>query len=547
MMKRFNYCVFILALILITGLSAGADSKFYSDDPILQESDPEDASGTKESEIDLVYDLMENLFSKPGDKTPNVRAQNINTVDEVPDSSWYTNRNALTVTGVEKGLDTTDGPASGQWTIIAGKNDGVTPGFTIKDTAGTKWFIKPDPPGYLGMATGAEVSAGKLFWALGYFVPETHIASLDPANLVIGEDTKIKTPAGNKRKMKQKDIDKMLRRAAKNPDGSYRVIASKALEGEPLGGFRFYATRPDDPNDVIPHEHRRELRGYLVFAAWLNHVDCKALQSMDTLVQQNGKSFVRHHLLDFSSTLGSGSIYPHEFWEGYEYLMEKTGHIGKDAITFGFMVEPYRTDPFFNSRSVGRMRENNKDWDPDTWFPRASNAAFRHARNDDKFWAARKLMSISDDMIRAAIRAGQLNDQASEDFLVKALSERRDAIGRKYLTAANPVVDPVLSQAGVLTFGNAAVSAGFAGAPENYQTIWYQYDNATGQANRIGGTTGTEARIPAPQGLPQQTGAYAKVEISAKSTQHPSWESPVHAYFLRTSDGWKLVGFERIP
>ena len=39
----------------------------------------------------------------------------------------------------------------------------------------------------------------------------------------------------------------------------------------------------------MPHEDRRELRGYGVFAAWLNHVDAKAINSLDTLVtDENG-------------------------------------------------------------------------------------------------------------------------------------------------------------------------------------------------------------------------------------------------------------------
>ncbi len=89
--------------------------------------------------------------------------------------------------------------------------------------------------------------------------------------------------------------------------------------------------------------------------------------------------------------------------------------------------------------------------------------------------------------------------------------------------------------------------AGIARKPESYQAVWYQYDNSSGQATRFGGTTGSGEQFQAPAGLPQQTGAYIKVEISANSAEHLTWKSPVDAYFLRTGDGWKLIGFERIP
>jgi hypothetical protein len=494
---KSKIAIFLLFAGLLTS-PLWAAQKFYNDDPITKEVDSQNASSVQPWDIDLVYDLAENLFSNPGDKTPNVRAQNVNTIDEVPDSSWYTNRHGLTAADVAKGPDTTNGPSEGNWTIVAGKNDGVTPGFTIKDTEGRTWFIKPDPPGYPGMNTGTEVAVGKLFWALGYHVPEEHVVQLIPKNLVISETATVKAPSGKRRKMKQSDIANMLRRAEPNDDGTYRVVASLALSGKPLGGFRFYGTRPDDPNDVIPHEHRRELRGYFVFAAWLNHVDCKAINSLDTLITEDGKPHVRHNLLDFGSALGSGSLGPHDYWEGYEQIMEKPSHIGKDTISVGFLVEPYRTDPFFQSRAMGRMRSNNDTWNPDTWLPRASNSAFRRARLDDKFWAARKLMGITNDMIRAAIKTGQFNDQASEDFLLKALADRRDSILRTYLPATNPVVDPALDSSGVLTFGNAAVDAGVAKAPSSYEARWYRFDNATGESTSLGGTNASEARVQGP-------------------------------------------------
>lgn len=556
--KRFSFfkqmkLSAILSMVLIAAVSLTCEAKkFYDDDPIWVEAETQDASGVQPWDINLIYDLAENLFGEPGDRTLNVRAQNMNTVDEVPNSSWFTNRlgfKKLSAEDVGKGPDTTKGPVEGPWTIISGKNDGISPGFTIKDSEGTVWFIKPDPPGYPAMATGTEVAVTKLFWALGFNVPETHIAIMRVDNLQISDGAKVKVVSGKKRKMTMGDVRTMLRRAHRNVDGTYRVIASKGLEGKPLGGIRLYGTRPDDPNDIVPHEHRRELRGYFVFSAWTNHVDIKSLQALDTLISQDGKSIVRHHLLDFSSTLGSGSIHPREYWEGYEYLIEDGGHIGKDMISFGFLIEPYRTAPFYESPTIGRIPKNYEKWNPDTWKPRTTNAAFRHVRSDDKFWAARKVMAATDDMIRAAIQSGKFEDPKSEEFLVQALIDRRDAIGRTYLPAINPIVDPALDASGKLTFANAAVDAGVAKSPEGYQAVWHRFNNDTGENTRIGDTSGSSTTVDAPEGLSSQAGAYLHVEISATGGEFPSWKVPVHAYFHRTGSGseWKLVGFERMP
>ena len=312
-----------LACAVAATVTAGAGAngrKFYPDDPITRIVDAEDASGVQEREIDLEYDTLENLFSWPGDQTPNVRAQNVNTMDEVPDSTWFTNRLGtvrVTVDELVKGPGSGSGPVPGGWTVISAKNDGVMPGFTVRDSAGQVWFIKFDPPGYPAMATGTEVLVARLFWGLGYHVPETHLATLRPNELTIDDQARITSPSGRRRRFKESDIRLLLRRAHRESDGSYRVVASKALEGRPVGGFRFYGTRSDDPNDVIPHEHRRELRGYGTVSGWLNHVDSKSINTLDTVVEQDGKRVVRHHLLDFGSTIGSAGVYPREAYEGW--------------------------------------------------------------------------------------------------------------------------------------------------------------------------------------------------------------------------------------
>src|SRR5690349_2121616 len=179
---------------------SAASPRFYDDDPISLDRDTQDASSMKPLEVDLLVDLTTNLI---GPREVNAgRARNVNTIDEVPDSSWYTNRagsRPLTPADVFTGPDTNAGPEPGTWTVTSSKSDGVTPGFTIKDARGQLWFLKFDPPGYRGMATGTEVAVTKLMWALGYHVPENHIAYMRRDQLVIGDGATF-TPLGGKRR-----------------------------------------------------------------------------------------------------------------------------------------------------------------------------------------------------------------------------------------------------------------------------------------------------------------------------------------------------------
>jgi hypothetical protein len=108
-------------------------------------------------------------------------------------------------------------------------------------------------------------------------------------------------------------------------------------------------------------------------------------------------------------------------------------------------------------------------------------------------------------------------------------------------------MNPSIDETGKLTFGNAAVDGKFASPPAGgYQAVWYNYNNATGQSTRIGGTVGATG-MKVPSGLPSESGAIIKVEISAVKSAEPSWEKPVNAYFRLQDGGWKLVGFEREP
>jgi hypothetical protein len=540
--------VALAGLLWSAGTTAQNRPKFLKDDPLQREPDTQDASKVEEWDIGLLADLTLNLFTRPGDQTVGVRAGNVNTVDEVPDSNWFTNRiytREVTLDEIARGPNTSDGPAKGKWTIIRPKSAGVSPGFTIRDEKGETWFISFDARSNPVAATAVIPVATRLFWALGYFQVESHITTIRREEVVIG-DTAMVRAHGKRRPMRPGDVNDVFRRSHRSDDGSYRVVAGRALQGRPVGGFKYYGTRPDDPNDVVPHEHRRELRALQVFGGWTNLVDMKAGNTLDMVITENGRSVVRHYLQDVGSTFGTGALGPRDGDEGHEYLYEGDLLL-KRLVTLGFFIRPWQTLNYEKNDEIGKFTA--EAFEPEKWVPRVPVAALRHARADDTFWAALRVMAFSDAHIQAAVKTGQYTDPEAEKLLARVLGERRDTIGKTYTATINPLTKFALSDGGVLTFENPAVRAKYWEAPKGgYSAIWANYDNGAGQATVIGAPTPSgQERIQGPSDLPRAEGAFVKVSISAVEALNPAWARPVDVYFKRTGNTWKLVGVDRLP
>ena len=541
--SRRSIGIVALALVALGALGRGATPTYYPDDPLLVDPETRDASMVREREISDPYDFVENTFLSPGDHT-NQRAMNVNTADEVPDSSWFTNRigrRTLTIDEYVRGPNVSGPPAPGPWTVVSGKSDGITPGFTVRDAAGTLWFIKFDPPSNPEMATGAEVISTKLFWALGYHVPENYLATLDPALLVVGDTATYRDSLGKRQALTRAVVDEFLARGARRADGRFRVIASRALSGTPIGPFKYFGTRLDDPNDIFPHEHRRELRGLRAFSAWLNHDDSRSINSLDTIVEAGGRKIVRHHLIDFGSTLGSASVAAQKPRAGNEYIWEARPTL-LTMLSFGFWVRPWIKVQYPVYPAVGRI-EAAYFW-PERWKPEYPNVAFDNARPDDLFWAARRIMAVPDEAIRAVVGAAEYSELGAANYLADVIIARRDKIGLQWLTGVNPLADFALDRSGALTFVNTAVETRRATAPEGYEVVWATFDNATGRSTPVGAPVSvTTARAQAPAVL--LASEFVEVAVHTRHRTYPGWRRPVVVHFRRQAEGWTVVGFER--
>lgn len=520
----------ILAALLVP-VSASARPKFYKDDPLWDLPKPIDVGEPAEIKASDYYDFFHMTFGKPGEKeTPSdpIPARNTNTLGEVPNSQWYTNRHAckrMSIEDLVRGPGNTSAPSSeGAWEVTSVKTQGVTPGFNIKDAKGRKYQLKLDTPLNYELATGADVMGSKFFYALGYFTPENYIVYFNPEQLVVPPGIKFIDRRGVERDLKQSDIAKLLEGAKRDKSGRYRAVASLFIAGKPLGPFRYTGTRADDPNDTVLHEHRRELRGLRVFSAWLNHTDSKSLQSHDAVVKQDGVKVIRHHLLDFSSAFGAEAFQPKSPRAGYVYLLDWPD-MARTFFTLGLYIPEWMRADYEYVKSAGRIEA--EVFDPAKWKPNYYNPVFQNALPDDDFWAAKQVLAFTEPEIRALVGTAEYSNPEAVDYLVRVLMARQRKIGEWAFRQVLPL-DRFRVENGVLAFDDLGVVYGF-NPPRTYDVSWAAFDNDSGRTSPI------HAR--ASLRLPPSDSRYVVATIQAGD--------PALSVDVYVRDGREVVGIER--
>ena len=197
------------AVGLFSTIAATQSPRFYPDDPIAREPESRDASKAALYDKSELYDLTYNLFVNSKHEPSGLRARNINTIDEVPDSSWFTNRvgtRAITIEELVRGANVGAPPDPSKWVVIREKTSGVHPGFTARDAKGETWFLEFDPPEFAEGATAAVAIATKIFWALGYNQVESFLTTYDPKNASIDPKASIRRPNGKRTPFNNDDL-----------------------------------------------------------------------------------------------------------------------------------------------------------------------------------------------------------------------------------------------------------------------------------------------------------------------------------------------------
>jgi hypothetical protein len=178
---------------------------------------------------------------------------------------------------------------------------------------------------------------------------------LDERRLEIDAEAMIRDRHGRDVRFARRHLDEILAGAERRPDGRIRTLASRRIPGASKGGFAMSGTRADDANDTIPHEDRRDLRGLRVVAAWIDHVDFRRANTLDTFVRRPGdppgRGRLVHHLVDFNGALGVWGTGPKPPWLGHEWAHE----IFPAMLRAIRLSHPAWADAPVLHRSVGRI------------------------------------------------------------------------------------------------------------------------------------------------------------------------------------------------
>ncbi len=547
-----------LALALLAGC-ASSPGRFPLRDPLWQDPDQAPFGPIPEEYVSpMVWDVGDQSVFYPLTRVfavdPAGEALNVNALDEVPDSSWFTNRiGQRAMSPAEVAL----GPcAPGEdhvptpWTVIGAKPNGANPGFLIKDASGKRHLVKFDGQVQGPRATTADVIVSKLYHAVGYTVPCNRIVFFERGQVTIGEGATSESSSGEEEPLTQAHLEEVYAKAQGLPDGRLRASASEFLEGKPIGPFTYQGRRSDDPNDVIEHQDRRELRGMRLLAAWTQHFDAREQNTLAMWIETGpGQGYVRHDVIDFGDCFGS-------VWEppslgrrlGHSHYVDLQETLD-DWLTLGLRERPWDRARFGPSGKVFGYYDV-KDFEPEAWKPGYPNPAFRRMSERDGAWMARILSSFSDDILSALVREGKMNDALLESELLRILKGRRERILERYLGKLSPLTRPELRRGtdAELCLRDLASASGLQ--PERARRYAVTVHTGAGPGTPLPGikqVIGQRvcATLPRLPGASPQAPGYLVVDwVSQTEQREAEYPARVHLYDLGPG-GLRVVGLER--
>jgi hypothetical protein len=326
------------------------------------------------------------------DPTRPPEASDVNSLDEVPSSSWTRSLRGSRdpLAGYRR-----DGPPELPLQLQPAEKATITGARVAVDARGLRYELETDLSGRPEMLTAAAAITSRLLWALGYFTPEVWVVQ--------------------------------------QADGT-RVAATRWPVGVDLGPTPLLRTRSDDANDVVPHLDRRSLRALGMVAAWLGLGRLEPVMLRDQYLGATGQGHVRHELVGWSGALGVAALRS-VVAEANDPDRESHNFFFRLG-TFGLSPKPPAPEAQIRWPSLGQLGP----WVvPDDYTPSPPFEPIDRLTPADAFWLAKRLASLPDATLEAALDSGRLASPRARAALDGWLRARRWQVVHGGFEVATPL------------------------------------------------------------------------------------------------------------
>ncbi len=510
----------------------------------------------------LIWDGLDNLLFRPLSDGLRIahgggESVNVNSLDEVPDSSWFTNRlgvHPMSPEELELGRCTPDllldgiHAADGSWVIDRGKGEGATDGFRVTVPGKGKYMFKADDPDTPERGSAAQTVGIRIYHAAGYYVPCEQVVYFRPSVFTLKPGLRWKHNFQLEEDFGEKELEKVLQHSPRR-GGFVRMQASAWLPGYGVGGSQYQGTRRDDPNDVVPHEDRRELRGKRLINAWLDRFDDRRGNTLDMwFADRSGApdgspGHIIHNQLDTSETLGS--LYAYDDISrrlGYSYVWD-WGDMATDVAVLGSRKNVWDANQVKPGREMFAYF-NVKDFVPENWKNEYSLTAFSRMTERDGAWMARILARFTPEMVKALARMADYADPDDTAYLEEVLEGRLEKILERYLTRLSSIAEVHVEGTSMVCGVDLAEWRGLRGADAfRYAARVLGRGWVTVERRAGGEVCAALPHVASDGGIADDSPArYVRVRVEDGVSRGPL---VAHLYDLGPSRGYRLAGLER--
>jgi hypothetical protein len=527
--RRNAALLFLCAGVLVTSGCRYRPAKFGDHPPVVKVGDDMPIPVPAVADFDELLHVSDVYLRRPAyDALSPVdppEALDVNSLDEVPASSWFLPPRQLSEILADREADF-PGPPVLPFTLLD-ESPVVSPGgaLVVRDARGARYELLRDSARRPELLTGAAAVGSRFLRALGQRTPDVWVLPLASKDAISATPPAAPVVAGEEPPppltpeqiiAREARIELFFDGAPRLPDGGIRVSATRFPNGIDVGITPDFGTRGDDDNDRIAHNDRRTLRALSVYGSLLAFDGFGVRRTRDVYVGPRGKGHLLHYVVRMEQSLGATSVV--DPLPPYHPLAGRRGDgTLANLLLLGFAPAPRPRATQRTFLSLGSMGPLANPEGMNTSVP---YGPFVRLSRTDGYWAAKRIASVLEtpSTLVKIVEAADFSDhKASEELLFLLRLRARQVVGY-WMHQVTPI-ELLATEDRRIVLRDEAIFGGYAPANEIHYELTY---------------LDTEGRVLSSTKKLQATDGTFVVEVP-KELLHPERPAVLHIRSFRRS------------